>query len=420
VSFGGSAPRAARKHCRSHGRPLLLLALALVWGAHAGHADGIPDADYAAELATRPAAAVVGAPADPHPNETPPRVEAPDPAARLPKGGSAVEYWDLTSEFDSGHHLFVRFAITNEGPGDQLGFATGELIDPEGESTHFRNGRQKSRWTLSRDRLRLDIGKSHLDLHGPRYRLEVTKSYVKIDISFAPRAGMVIPAGVAPEGYGLDLLALASPTEGTIWLEGMSNGLKLQGRTAAVHTVVRNSETKLVQRRIELFSQRSLRQSSQQSPRETGTALYVVDFTAPSGKRSRWLRALDETRGPGQDDRLISETRFDIDLGGDLFPPGKNGRKRRHEDYWIPGHLGLRGDAVMGKATLTEALVERDPLSDLPQPLRFLAGRKSSPRRVWSMAKITVTLKPGSGPLPLQFQNRGVAAINFTNALTRR
>ena len=48
--------------------------------------------------------------------------EIPDPAARLPKGGSAVEYWDLTMELDSGHHLFVRFAITNEGPGDQVGF----------------------------------------------------------------------------------------------------------------------------------------------------------------------------------------------------------------------------------------------------------------------------------------------------------
>jgi hypothetical protein len=412
-----------------------VLTLALVWGAGAAHGDGIPDSDDAAEEATRPAPPTGGPPArDPsegaaapaeaasQPVPLPP-AEIPDPAARLPKGGSAVEYWDLTSEFDSGHRLFVRFAVTNEGPGDQLGFATGELVSPKGEVTHFRNGRQKSRWTLSRDRLRLDIGKSHLDLHGPRYRLEVAKSYVKIDLSFPPRAGMAMPAHVAPEGSSLDLLALAAPTEGTIWLEGMSNGLKLHGRTAAVHTVMRKSETMVTRRTIELLSQGSPQGAPQQSsPRSEQSpnglqALYVVDFTAPSGKRSRWLRAVKGAGISGQSDRLISETAFEMDLGGNLFPPGKKGKSK---EYWIPDQLGLSGDRVAGEATLGEALVERDPLSDLPQPLRFFAGRKSSPRRVWSTANFAVTLHPGSGPPPLQFQSRGVATVNFTNPLTRR
>jgi len=90
--------------------PGLLWAASAFWAAHtftaagAARADGIPEADTVGEQAR----------------------EIPDPAARLPKGGSAVEYWDLTMELDSGHHLFVRFAITNEGPGDQVGFATGE------------------------------------------------------------------------------------------------------------------------------------------------------------------------------------------------------------------------------------------------------------------------------------------------------
>ncbi len=418
---GGSPPEPTSNTRSSPGRPLLLpLALGLVCGASAGHAGGLSDIDAAAEASTRPTTALPGPAAADRPSPQPapqpagapeappPQAEAPDPRARLPKGGKAVEYWDLTTEFESGHHLFVRFAITNEGPGDQLGFATGELVGPDGKATHFRNGRQKSRWTLSSDGLRLDIGKSHLDLHGPRYRLEVVKSYVKIDISFAPRAGTRAPEGLLPQGYVVDLLALASPTEGTIWLKGTSNGLKLQGRSAAVHTVVRKSETKLVQRRIELFSQ------------ARDAALYVADFAAPSGNRSRWIRAVAGTSGSEQPEQLISETAFDIELGRDLFPPGKKGSKQTSRDYWVPGHLELRGSAASGQVTLTGELVQRDPLSDLPRLLRFLAGSSSKPRRVWSTANFAVTLQPGSGPTPLQFQSRGAAAINFTNPLTRR
>jgi hypothetical protein len=335
---------------------------------------------------------------------TAPREEAPDPAARLPEGGSAVEYWDLTADLDSGYHLFVRFAITNEGPGDQLGFATGELVDAEGRVTHFRNGRTRSRWTLSSDRLRMDIGKSHLDLHGPRYRLEVTKSYVKIDLSFPPRAGTTIPQGVLPKGYAVDLLALASPVEGTIWLKGMSKGLKVQGQIAAVHTVVQKSEAQLMRRRIELFAQKR------------DAALYVADFTTPSGKRSHWLCALDGSSGSEQIDKLMTETAFDIELSGDLFPPGKAGK---HKNYWVPRRVELSADVVEGEASLTRSLVESDPLSDLPQPLRYFAGRKSSPRRVWSSASFAVTLHPRLGQAPLHIQDIGVAAIDFTTPLTR-
>jgi hypothetical protein len=422
-------PGCTRRRCQA--RLLLVLAAGLFWAASAfwaadtftaagtARADGIPEADTVGEEATRGPAAASGVPAkDPSGDKlapetaakpaNPPAREVPDPAARLPKGGSAVEYWDLTMELDSGHHLFVRFAISNEGPGDQLGFATGELTDPEGKVTHFRNGRQKSRWTLSPDRLRLDIGNSHLDLHGPRYRLQVNKSHIEIDLSFSPRAGMAAPAGILPKGYAVDLLALASPTHGTIRLEEMSKGLKVQGRTAALHTVVQKSEPKLMRRRIEMFSQ-------QRDP-----ALYVADFAAPSGKRSYWLRAVDGTSGAEQSERLFSETAFEIELSGALLPPGKQGEKQKKMgDYWLPSRLELSGEAVGGEASLSQGLVQRDPLSDLPQPLRFLAGRISSPRRVWSKANFAVTLSRGSGPTPLRFQNHGVAAINFTNPLTR-
>jgi len=219
---------------------------------------------------------------------------------------------------------------------------------------------------------------------------------------------MAAPAGILPKGYAVDLLALASPTLGTIRLEGLSKGLKVQGRTAAAHTVVQKSESKLMRRRIEMFSQ-------QREP-----ALYIADFAAPSGKRSYWLRAVDGTSGAEQSERLFSETAFEVGLSGAVLPSGKQGEKRKKmSDYWLPGHLELSGEAVGGEAVLSRVIVQRDPLSDLPQPLRFLAGRISSPRRVWSEANFAVTLSSGSGPTPLRFQNHGVAAINFTNPLTR-
>ena len=93
-------------------------------------------------------------------------------SSRISDGGSASEYWDIVAHFDSNHHLFARFLITNEGPGDRTAIATWQLIDANGKRTEFRNGRRKQRWTLSPDGNRIEIGSSVFDRSGPVHRLE--------------------------------------------------------------------------------------------------------------------------------------------------------------------------------------------------------------------------------------------------------
>jgi len=99
--------------------------------------------------------------------------EASDPAARLSSAPAASEYWNLTARFDAGYRLFARFGITNEGPGERTAGALWYLVHPDGRVSEFRNGRSKSRWTLSPDRLYIDVASSTLDLHGPLRRLEL-------------------------------------------------------------------------------------------------------------------------------------------------------------------------------------------------------------------------------------------------------
>ena len=48
-----------------------------------------------------------------------------DPASRLPDRSNASEYWDLYAHFETGERIFVRFLITNEGPGERAGVTIG-------------------------------------------------------------------------------------------------------------------------------------------------------------------------------------------------------------------------------------------------------------------------------------------------------
>ena len=55
-----------------------------------------------------------------------------DGAWRLPSGESASEYFDLLVRLDSGHRVFARFLVTNEGPGGGSAAAFGHVIRPDG------------------------------------------------------------------------------------------------------------------------------------------------------------------------------------------------------------------------------------------------------------------------------------------------
>ncbi|HXV37711.1 MAG TPA: hypothetical protein VEC18_11210, partial [Myxococcota bacterium] len=136
-----------------------------------------------AASAPLPELATTSAPAQPAAS-APRAVERGARRSQLTRAESASEFWDAIARFDSGHRLFVRFQITNEGPGERTAIASWQLIDASGKRTDFRNGRRESRWTLSNDGARIEIGSSLFDQSGAVHRLEYdsTKRGIRVEV----------------------------------------------------------------------------------------------------------------------------------------------------------------------------------------------------------------------------------------------
>ena len=327
-----------------------------------------------------------------------------DPAAQLPDGRSASEYWDLTFILDSGHRVMARFLITNVGPGTGNGVAVGFVLAPDGRRTKFRNGRQKSGWKLSRNGRRLDVGKCHLHLDPPRQRFQVRKSDVKLDLEFALGPGATIPADLTSAQYQIDLLALAASVEGSLWLAGMAEPLEVRGRLTLTHTISRAREADLALRRIEIFSQ------------EGEVGLYAIDLLDPQGRTASWMATRERSTAEDPARSLITRRDYHVTLdtpGPSLVHGGGK------STYLIPKKIEFRNSVLKGSVQIGDQILRHDPLGDLPQPFRFIVGRASQPRRVWSEAGIEVTLGAASGREPLQVQGKGVAAVSFLNPVTR-
>ncbi|MEE9606740.1 MAG: hypothetical protein V3U03_03300 [Myxococcota bacterium] len=316
-------------------------------------------------------------------------LERGDRASRVTGRGSASEYWDLMARFESGHRLFARFLITNEGPGNRTAIAYGHLLHPDGTASRFRNGRRWGDWTLSPDGLTLDVGSSLLDQHQPEGRLEIDsdKQGVKIYLRFASDGPATWRDDPALGDYRVDLLDLATPVEGTIWVRGMAETVGVRGRIGITHTWMEQSESDLALRRIEFFSLGD------------GARLYVSDVTAPSGRRSGWL-ALER-------DGEVIQRGFEMSLDERAAPAG--------ERYPLPSVLRLRGDDLEGELHLGRTLLDRNPLEDLPQPFRFLLSLKMSPRRVWTESTFEVTFAATNGQPALTLRGSGVTTVTFLN-----
>lgn len=377
----------------------------------------------------------------------PPPRDLATPEARKLSGNDDSEYWDLTAELEQGYWVMARFQITNEGPGDQNGTAVGHVISPDGEKTQFRNGRLKSGWTLSQDGLDLDIGRSHLDLHGPKYKLKVNKPDARVRLSFSPNALYRLPKSVTGKGYEVDLLALGATASGSVQLEGMPEPVLLSGRATLTHTVSKRSETDLNLRRTELFYQPGAQPgapaSSDPSSQPAGQPLYITTFLHPRGMRTQWLATLEpgcdpsllaapagppagDPEGPAETATKAPESRcvreitttneFDLVAGDAKNRPSK---RDSSDSYWIPPGFDIKGKGVEGRVQLEERILRHDPLDDLPGPIRFLAGLSTKPRRVWSTAEFEVRLPPSLNSKPILFQGQGVATVSFLNPVTR-
>lgn len=329
----------------------------------------------------------------------PPRADAPnlDPASRLPDTGSATEYWDLVARFESGHRLVARFLITNEGPGSETAAAVGHLIHPDGALTPFKNGRREGRWSLSSDGRRIEIGSSVIDWRGAVRHFEVDndKRGVKIFLDFRTDGpGAEWPADAAPPGYAVQLLAVAEPVEGSVWVRGMPEPLAVRGRIGLTHTWMERSESDLTLRRIDFFS-------LQPDP-----AIFLSNLTTPEGKQEPWLAV---RRG---DELLSDSAQLTLEL---MEPPATEG----DSEYPLPRALRLRGAAVEGEVRLGEPLVAQDPFEVLPAPFRLLLSFRSRPHRVWAESPFEVTFGPTADHPAFRATGSGIANVTFLNPLPR-
>ncbi len=314
-------------------------------------------------------------------------------AARLLPGEFASERWELFARFDSGHLLVAQFLVTNMGLGDRNAVALGYLVGPGGEVRRFRNGRREGRWKLSPDRLRMEVGSSVLDLGAEVQRLQVQKRRIRLDLRFRCRG----PAHRwdQKEGmpYTLVLLDLAAPIEGTLWVKGMKERLRVYGRVALTHSWMDRAESQLLLRRLEFFSLQ-----------EQGS-LYLADFLTSQKTCLRWVVIQ-------QGGRRVLKSLEPITLS---FEGKAEGASRL--DYAVPGALRWEGPGIQGHADLREVLLRYNPLEDLPQPFRFLVQLKMRPHWVWIRSPFEVSFKPRPDSHSLRIRGVGITLVSFSQPL---
>jgi hypothetical protein len=317
-----------------------------------------------------------------------------NPAVHVLLGEFASEHWEFTARLDSGHLLFVEFIVTNIGLGDRNAAVFGHIVLPDGKSKRFSNGRTEKYWALASDRLQMEVGNSLLDVHAPTYKMQVTKRSVRLDLQITPETRPLWSPALAPPGYALDLLALAAPIEGTLWLKGMTEPLQVRGTVTVTHSWTNTAGSSLVLRRVEIFSL------------QAKNPLYGIDVTAPDGARKRWIVA----KRPGQAEYMSEH--FDFSFIGDL--------KGQHDrGYAVPNAMLLKNTELEGQIRLESQILQADLFIDLPRPFRYLVSLALDlrPQRVWAQSQFEITWQASSGTAPIQERGDGITAVTFLNPL---
>jgi hypothetical protein len=317
--------------------------------------------------------------------------EAAFPGARLGRADGATEYWDVTAVFEQGHRIFARFSISNEGPGENTGYALGQILFPDGRIVPFQNGRLEGDWSLSDDRLRVKVGSSVLDLHGPPYHFEVDKSKkgVKFFLDYESTGPPRSWKG-APRGYHLDLLTLGGAVRGTLWVRGVvDDPVPVSGRITVTHAWMDEGEPGLLRRRIEPHGVTSA---------DGGTNVYAVHaLEVRSSGESTWLVARS------------GETWREADGFGVSLEGRSDGSE---EGYPIPRALVLAGRDVRGRIEIGRRLLSHDPLEVAPRPFRWLLSSRTEPSHVWLESRHSLEWL---GAAPTSFEGSGVSSFYFIN-----
>ncbi|MEE2675077.1 MAG: hypothetical protein VX466_14850 [Myxococcota bacterium] len=321
-----------------------------------------------------------------------PRPEA-SPAARLAKGSQASEYWDLAATFDSGHHIFVRFQVTNAGPGDYTAYALGHLVFPDGQVVQFQNGRLERNWQISEDRLRLEVGSSLLDLHAPVQHFEVDKNKKGIKLFFDyTGTGPIRSWPSPPDGYHLDLLTLGGAISGSLWVRGVTaEPVSVEGTVTVTHAWMDDQESELARLRVEPYGMAAT---------ADGSHLYAVGVEPTKGPARSWM--LVRTG-----EKWLETDRFAFSrIGDDASAPAR---------YPLPTSLSLRGADVSGRVDFGRTLLRHDPLTLAPALFRWALSLRSKPSQVWLESRYAIEWRGGGKPLALQ--GKGVTSFYYLNPL---
>jgi hypothetical protein len=309
-----------------------------------------------------------------------------DPAARLPDGSDASEYWDLTASFASGHRLFARWLLTREGPGSRAGIALLEVVLPDGTARSFTWGRLDERWSLSADRLRLAVGSAVLDLHGPDRRVEIDSrgKALGLALEFGAVAPPAPPAGTSGPGPHFDLVQM-SPVRGSLRF-GDGEVTTLSGVLSLKHVWTDARESSVALRWLDFFAWHD------------GTGIFSSELTLRDGSKRTWLTVQrDGATALAVDDLAQVEV---------ARPDGE-------ADYPAPELVKIRGTNLeLGLRTQRE-LLRADPLDAAPAPLRFLLSLTAHPRRIWLAASFGLSLGPAGSPTALSLEGDGLVAVTW-------
>lgn len=315
-----------------------------------------------------------------------------DPAARLPEGDSAREYWDVVALLDSGHHFYARFLITNDGPGERNAIAMGDLVDPDGRAAPFENGRRKGRWTLGKDGRSLRIGSSRLDLSGPAARVEIDndKRGFEVILRFEPDTTSAAVFDI--DGYHMDLLQLASKVTGHVQHAEMQEPLTVTGRATLSHTWTSRPEKDVVTARIDVSSL---------SP---GPATFLSFWLPPAAPTRAWMGVRDA----GGSTHSVPARRAHIDF--------QRGEK---SEYPVPILLRFDGTGLRATASPGGTPLRRNPLDPLPSAIRMLYSFGARPMRAWVDSSVKVEAEASGDTKPTHWEASGVTTLNFENVFPR-
>jgi hypothetical protein len=317
---------------------------------------------------------------------------APAFVPRLSDAAEAMEYWDVTAQFESGHRFLARFLITNEGPGAHTAAAVAHLILPEGTVVPIKYGRTRDAWVLSPDRLRLKIASAVLDLGDPLWRVEVDSDTHGFKVLLQlTRAVVPVSSAPLPGSYWIDVV-MPTPAHGTVWVRGMEAPQPVEGSIALTYTRMDHNEAELVRRRAELFAR-------------TGDAgIYLADLTFADGRRYGALIVRD---GEGV-----------LHRSDDLSPTFAGVLKPAADpQYPVPERWDATGPTARAEVRIRHEWLRWAPLDIVPQPFRFLLALRAAPQLVWADADFELSVTAGADRTPLETRGRGVALIAFARPL---